>query len=133
MIVIAILGLLATIAFPGYRDYVLRVRRTEATRALIDVAQKMENYFVSNKTYTNNLIALGFNADPFITEDDNYSLEVRDNGGGGGACPIAVCFELEATPIDQQADDTDCALFRLNSDLVKTAFADDNSQNNSCW
>ncbi len=60
-------------------------------------------------------------------------MEVRDNGGGGGACPIAGCFILEATAIGEQAADTDCAVLSINSALVKTAVADDNSQNNSCW
>lgn len=52
---------------------------------------------------------------------------------GRGACPISVYFELEAAAIGNQADDTDCALFKLNSAGVKIADADDNSQNDSCW
>lgn len=93
----------------------------------------MAEYYIENKSYTNDLLALGLGTDPFITENGYYSLEVRDNGGGGGACPIAICFELDATPIGTQADDAECAEFHFNSSLVKTAFADDNSQSDSCW
>ena len=132
MVVVAILGVIVTLAYPSYRDTVLRGRRTEATRALIDVADRMTEYFIDNKTYTDNLLALGLGTDPFITDNGYYSLTVRDNGGGG-ACPIATCFELDATPIGTQADDDDCAEIQFNSSGVKAAFADDNSQNNSCW
>lgn len=133
MMVIVILGIIVAIAYPSYRAFKLRVHRTEATLALLDVADRMQQYYVDNKTYTNDFVALGLGGEPFITENANYSVRVRDNGGGGGACPIAVCFELEAAPIGMQADDTDCALFKLNSAGVKAAVADNNSQNDSCW
>ena len=130
---VAILSLIATIGYPSFRSHILKVHRIEATGALINIADRMDNFYLDNKTYTNDLLALGFSADPFITENGYYSIDVRDNGGGGGACPIAICFQLEAAAIGAQADDTDCGLFALNSAGVKTAEAADNSQNNSCW
>lgn len=51
MIVIVIIGLLLTVAVPGYRDYVIRGQIAEAKAALSDGRVKMEQFFQDNKTY----------------------------------------------------------------------------------
>jgi type IV pilus assembly protein PilE len=51
MIVVAIIGILAAIAIPSYRDYVTRARVIEATGGLGDARNKMEQYFQDNRTY----------------------------------------------------------------------------------
>jgi len=133
VVAMAIIALLVSIAYPSYRVFVLRSHRAEATMALVDVAKRMERYFATNLVYTNDFVALGLGGEPYITDNGHYSIRVRDNGGGGGACPIAICFELEAAPIGPQADDTECALFQLNSSRERGALDDDDNQNDSCW
>jgi type IV pilus assembly protein PilE len=51
MIVIVIIGLLLTVAVPGYRDYVIRGQIAEAKAALSDGRVKIEQFFQDNKTY----------------------------------------------------------------------------------
>ena len=51
MIVVAIIGLLASIAYPNYRDYITRGKITEATSGLSDGRIKMEQFFQDNRTY----------------------------------------------------------------------------------
>lgn len=51
MIVVAIIGILASIAIPSYTDYVKRARASGATGALADMRIKMEQYFQDNRTY----------------------------------------------------------------------------------
>lgn len=51
MIVVAIIGILAAIALPSYRDYVTRGRVVEATAGLADARNKMEQYFQDNRAY----------------------------------------------------------------------------------
>jgi prepilin-type N-terminal cleavage/methylation domain-containing protein len=51
MIVVAIVAVLAAVALPNYRDYVLRGRLTEAIGGLSDARTKMEQYFADNRTY----------------------------------------------------------------------------------
>ncbi len=131
--VMAILGIIGSIAFPSHQSFSLRVHRTEASVALMDVAKRMQQYHVLYKTYTDDLLALGLNSSPYITENGRYSIRVDDNGGGGGACPIAICFKLVAPAIGNQAMDTDCAVFELNSMGDRTALAGGGSQNNNCW
>lgn len=51
MIVVAIIGLLASIAIPAYQDYVKKGKAAEATSALADARVKMEQFFQDNRTY----------------------------------------------------------------------------------
>jgi type IV pilus assembly protein PilE len=51
MIVVAIVGILATIAYPSYSDYVIRGRIPEATSGLAARRVQMEQYFQDNRTY----------------------------------------------------------------------------------
>ncbi len=133
LMAIVILGVVVTFAYPSYQSYALRIHRTEARVAMMDVADRMHLYYFENKTYTDDLNALGLGTDPYITENGNYSIDVEDNGGSGGACPIAICFELVAPAIGRQAMDTDCAEFRLHAAGDRTALTGGGTQNNNCW
>lgn len=52
MIVVAVIGILASIAIPSYSDYVTRGRLVEGTSALADGRIRMEQFFQDNRTYT---------------------------------------------------------------------------------
>ena len=51
MVVVAIIGILARIAYPNYTDYVKRGKAAEATSTLANLKSRMEQYFQDNKTY----------------------------------------------------------------------------------
>lgn len=51
MIVVAIIGIIAAIALPGYSEYVRRGKAAEATSTLADLKNKMEQYYQDNRTY----------------------------------------------------------------------------------
>lgn len=51
MIVVAIIGLLASVGIPMYSDHVMRGRLAEATSALSDGRVRMEQFFQDNRTY----------------------------------------------------------------------------------
>lgn len=53
MIVVVVLGILATIALPAYRDYVLRGKLTEAFTNLSDWRVRMEQFYQDNRRYDN--------------------------------------------------------------------------------
>jgi prepilin-type N-terminal cleavage/methylation domain-containing protein len=52
MITVAIVAILTTIAYPNYRDYVIRGQLVDATQGLSAVRANMERYFQDNRSYT---------------------------------------------------------------------------------
>jgi type IV pilus assembly protein PilE len=51
MIAIAIVAILASVAIPSYRDYILRGQLVDATNALATFRANMERHFQDNRTY----------------------------------------------------------------------------------
>lgn len=51
MIVVVIIGILASVAFPAYQDYVTRSKIPDATSALAAKRVNMEQWFQDNRTY----------------------------------------------------------------------------------
>jgi len=51
MIVVAIVGILAAIAYPSYQEFVARSKRADAQGALLSLASAMERAFTENNSY----------------------------------------------------------------------------------
>jgi type IV pilus assembly protein PilE len=51
MITVAIVAMLAALAYPSYRNYVLRGQLVDATNGLSALHANMERYFQDNRTY----------------------------------------------------------------------------------
>lgn len=51
LIVVAILGLLATLAYPSYAEYLVRGRVMEGTSTLADMRVRLEQYYQDNRNY----------------------------------------------------------------------------------
>lgn len=52
MVVVVIIAILAAIGYPSYLDYTRRSHITAATEALGEARHALEQYFLSNRTYT---------------------------------------------------------------------------------
>lgn len=51
MIVVAIIGILAAIALPSYQEYVRKTNRTDTQAEMIDIANRLQKYKISNFTF----------------------------------------------------------------------------------
>jgi type IV pilus assembly protein PilE len=51
MIVVAIMGILASVAIPSYQDYVTKSSLSEASSGLANIRVRMEQYYQDNRTY----------------------------------------------------------------------------------
>lgn len=108
MIVVAIVGILAAIAYPSYRQQMLRTNRTEGMSALQEAASKQERFFSNNSTYTDDLGALKV---PASTEHGHYSISAAACAGG----TLGTCYVLTANAQGGQTNDTGCTALTLDS------------------
>jgi type IV pilus assembly protein PilE len=106
MITVAIVGILAAVAYPSYVDFVTRSNRTEAQRELMRLANRQEQYYVDMRTYTDDMKELGQSDDPYVTESGNYSID---------AVKTSTTFTLTATAQGNQATaDASCKTLTID-------------------
>ena len=70
MIVVAIVAILAAVASPSYRDYLLRGQLVDATTLLAGTRADMERYYQDNRRYT----AVGAATPPCVKSQGNFDL-----------------------------------------------------------
>lgn len=115
MIAVAVVAILAAVAFPSYQDSVRKTRRADGKAALERVAALQERWFTENNTYTNSVNNLGGSGGVLNSTEGFYSITVAT----AGCTPVAPstyigCFQLTATAIGAQASDAKCATFTLD-------------------
>ena len=52
MITVAIAGILAAVAMPSYKNYVIRSKRSAAQAQMLDIASREEQFLLANRSYT---------------------------------------------------------------------------------
>jgi type IV pilus assembly protein PilE len=112
MIVVAIVGILAAIAYPSYKDSILKGRRAEARTALLELMQQQERYMTQRGAYLpfakDDTAAAAifkiYSGDTNSVASAKYKLSaVRCPAASGGTQPAATeCIQLLAEP--QSAD-----------------------------
>ncbi|MDY6829387.1 MAG: type IV pilin protein [Pseudomonadota bacterium] len=124
LIAVAIVGILATIAYPAYQDSVMRSRRADAKIALTQAAAQQEKRFTETSSYTSNMAEIGGATSP----ESFYNLAVAVTNGGLG-------FTLTATPAagSPQANDNSCAQYQLTHTGAKLAFDAGATTSVNCW
>ena len=78
MIVVVIIGIMAAIAYPNYRDFTDRARRNEAKALLLEIAQNQERFYLQNNRY-GNLVELGYGGATVDTDSGAYTAAVGPN------------------------------------------------------
>ncbi len=119
MIAVAIVAILAGVAYPSYMQYVLTSHRTEGTSALVRIANLEERYYLDNNAY-GSLFQLGLTATSsatYTTENGYYRITI--------ATPTTSTYTLTATAQGSQTSDSSCATFSLAQDGTKTG--------SDCW
>ena len=103
LVVVAVLGIVAAIAFPSYQDSVKKGRRADGESLLLEIAARQGRHLYTNGTYTTDLTDLNFPAANNVSSSErHYQASVLAATAG---CPITTCYELRATPQGGQVDD----------------------------
>ena len=104
MIVVVIIGILATVAFPSYQQQVLKTRRADGKSALLDAGQELERCYTLTNTYLGCVPPSG--AFPIASPDNYYVVAVART---------ASAFTLSATPQGAQTGDTQCGVLQIDN------------------
>lgn len=92
MIVVVIVGILASVGFPAYKAYVDRAKRTEGKAFLMDIAARQERYFMDNNTYAADATDLGYSDSTPLSDEKHYKLEDPIDEGDTGS--ITTSYKL---------------------------------------
>lgn len=123
MIVVAIVGILAAIAYPSYQAYVVRTYRGAAKACLGQYVQFMERYYTTNLTYVGANPALGCATEGNLNQ--RYTFPVPSN-------LAAQTYTVTATAIGAQATaDTKCGNLSINHLGVRSASGSGGAA--ACW
>lgn len=99
MVTVAIVAILASIAFPSYRQYVIRGHRSAAKSVMMDLANREQQLLLASRVY----------ADKAALTASGYVLpsEVSDNYGWDVVLPPTPepSFLITLTPTGAQAGD----------------------------
>lgn len=119
MIVVAIVGILAAIAYPSYQQQVRDSRRGDCAGALAGLANAMERFYTMNNTYVGAAAGGVANGAPANT---TYSAQCPVGGGTPTynltIAATATNYTVQAAPTGAQATDS-CGTLTLTSTGVK--------------
>ncbi|TFW09381.1 type IV pilin protein [Oxalobacteraceae bacterium OM1] len=104
VIAVVIVGILAAVALPSYRSYVIRGNRAAAQAQMMDIANREQQYFLANRAY----------ADKTTVESNGYALPSGLSNAysydvtlGSGTVPT---FTITFTAIGAQSSDGNLTL-----------------------
>lgn len=95
LVVVAIIGILAAIAIPSYRDYVVRANRADAKDKLSEIAYEQQRFANRNRRYTLDMTELGFSADPAPSSQGLYTVDAAVCANA----TVQTCVVMTATPV----------------------------------
>ena len=132
MIVAAIVAIIFAFAYPSYERYIVRSKRAVAQNALLQVADRQQQFFMDNKRFAADLTNLGYTANPFVIDDEGAATVAGDSAAVYSLAlsnVTATTWTVTAAPLNGQLSrDTTCGSLTLTQAGVKSSSAGGN-----CW
>lgn len=123
MITVAIVAILAAVAYPSYTRYIVRSNRAAAQSYMLEVSSLQQRYLLDARGYAGSLDALNITTLP-ANVAGNYSIATAQTAGPPPG------FTVTATPINSQlARDTECGTLTVDQAGKKTA----SGSGSTCW
>ena len=142
MITVAIVAILAAIAYPAYTDSVWKGRRGEAKSALMRAMQAQERYFTQNNTYLQYGTGVAptgqggsfpaFSADNLANSKYTIGSDASVNGLCSGVNDLKLCVVVTATVNGSNADPR-CGNWLAIDSMGNKAVAKGATAMDICW
>lgn len=117
LVCLSLIGVLLGIALPTYREHIQRVRRLDAQKSLVELAQSLERFYTSRGSYLG--ATLPFEQSPREAREAYYRL-------GFASGPEESRYVLQAEPVGAMAGDA-CGVLTLASSGLRGAATE------RCW
>lgn len=111
MTVLVIVGVLAAIGWPSYQDYVRRGNRAAAQTFMMTIANRQEQYLLTNRSYAATTAALSLTAPPETNGRYTFSINL----------PTPTSYTITATAVGNQVVPNRFGDLTLASDGTKTS------------
>jgi type IV pilus assembly protein PilE len=121
MIVVVIVAILASIAYPSYQRYVLRSHRAEGQALLGEAAARQERFYTQNNSFASTAAAL--NMTSYIANLQYYNFVISN--------VTATSYTLTATTKSSQTADSEC--LSLTLDQAGTRSNTGTGIGTTCW
>lgn len=120
MIVVAIIGILASIAYPAYQDYILRAKRSDAMNSLAAVRIAQEKFRANNTEFASSFDDLaGISSN---SQDGYYTLNIVSQS--------SVSYVISADSIHS---DSQCETFAVDRNGPIVLFDGTSYASLDCW
>ncbi len=143
MITVAILAILASIAYPSYVEQVRKSKRTDAKTALYKIAQQQEEYFIQNMSYAADLATLHNNPGVNTIDSPEQQYDITISAVAPAGCDsvigagLTACVAYTATATAKvgtgQRGDKACRTLSLDNLSRETSTNDSGVATNVCW
>jgi type IV pilus assembly protein PilE len=133
VVVMIIVGILAAVAIPSYRNYVMRSQRSDAKDALLALATQQEKHYLQCNSYATTIgaatnCAAGQLQGAAASKNGWYALDIPQ----GDATTFTV--RAQAVAGQNQAEDSACQTFTVTEAGVRQAFDGGGADNTAvCW
>lgn len=112
MITVAVIGILAGIAYPSYQNYVIRTQRSAAQQLMLNISSREEQFLLDSRQYTGTL-----SGGIFTTAPEGWTCTAATCGNGRYNVSVAPnnaatppTFVITAAAIGRQASDGNLTL-----------------------
>lgn len=117
MVVVAIIGILASLAYPSYMESVRKSNRADAKATMLQVAGQEERYYTENNVY-GSMIAIGYAAESIASQSGRHNITLATANADS-------TYIISATPV---SIDTTCGVLTLtNTGVTASSIA------GACW
>ena len=109
--VIGIVAILASVAVPTYRKYLIRTQRSEAKIALLQLQTAQEKFYMQNNTFTDNVADASPDGLGLLSTTETGKYEISVDLAGDGQTYTATAAPKAG---GGQTDDNECESFTIN-------------------
>jgi type IV pilus assembly protein PilE len=127
LVVLLLVGLITALALPAYRQYLVRVHRTEATSVLHAIASAEERHYLQYGAYAGDVTSAppaGLGLAPPAARHYEFSVAVAEDGQS---------FVARATPVRGGGQDTDAECLAFSLDHHGRRAVSGSRDTSFCW